>query len=311
MDTLVKAIPEHLLTLNWFELEEARALSILDDLTVELKELKGKLSPSKVHKCRVVIRRWYSIWEILEVDHWGDENYDRKVKKPLGKINKALGKLRDLDVNINFAEEYQAPLYVLSAWRKKRARIGRKMVQKIAELKPKKVAKNLAEHLSLRAYELERMLLPLPEEEIVMPASEKPFISPLEAASYQHIERFLLEAEAEAKNHAALAKTPVQLHELRLTIKRWRYLLTEFFSVTNIDLVKAQQLLGKHHDLIRLKEMVEKSARKLKGSQSQKEIAECTTRINLELTRLEDEIELVKKALPFGLRPYKVSKLIG
>ena len=42
MDTLVKAIPEHLLTLNWFELEEARALSILDDLTVELKELKGK-----------------------------------------------------------------------------------------------------------------------------------------------------------------------------------------------------------------------------------------------------------------------------
>ena len=65
------------------------------------------------------------------------------------------------------------------------------------------------------------------------------------------------------------------------------------------------------NDLIRLKEMVEKSARKLKGSQSQKEIAECTTRINLELTRLEDEIQLVKKALPFGLRPYKVSKLIG
>ena len=65
MDTLIKAIPEHLLALNWFELEETRALSILENLKVELKELKGKLSVKRVHQCRVVIRRWYSIWEIL------------------------------------------------------------------------------------------------------------------------------------------------------------------------------------------------------------------------------------------------------
>lgn len=310
MDTLIKAVPEHLLSLNWFELEEARALSIFEELKVELKGLKKKLNGKRVHQARVVIRRWYSIWEILEADNWQDKRYLKKVGAPLSRINKELGRVRDLDVNIDLAEDFQAPLELLASWRKKRNRRALEAEKEIKKLQAGKIAKELAEHLSRRAYELERLLVPLPEDqESEGPSVSRPFQSPLEEASYHHIDRFLNQCEDEARELASRDLDAEELHELRLIIKRWRYLLTEFFSLTNIELVRAQQLLGRHHDLIRLRQAIEKYAQKHENqSQSSKD---CQNRITLELSRLEDEIARVKQELPYGLRPYMVSTLIG
>lgn len=307
-ETLTRAVPEHLLALNWFELEEARALAILSELESELKELKGKLTVKRVHACRVVIRRWYSIWEILEQDNWSDEIYLRKVARPLSRINKALGRLRDLDVNLGDAESYDCPPEILAKWRNKRAKLARKVTRKIKEQKPRKVAKQLAEHLSRRAYEIERLLLPLPGEEISMDGAEKPFTSPLEAASYHHIERFLKESEEEARSKARLADSAEGLHDLRLCVKRWRYLLTEFFGLTNIELVRAQQLLGKHHDLTRLTVKIRAACGKKDKAPA---IGPCIGRIEDDLTAIEADLEQIKRSLPYGLRPYKLSTLIG
>ncbi|HNM48654.1 MAG TPA: CHAD domain-containing protein [Candidatus Obscuribacter sp.] len=328
MSTLVKAVPEHLLNLNWFELEEARALSVYEELSGSLGGINHKLSPKLVHELRVVIRRWYSIWEILELDNWQDKYYEKKIKSPLEKINKHLGGLRDMDVNIELAADFQAPSLLIASWRKKRAKLRRKAAQAIQELKPGKIDRRLAEHLSRRAYELERLLIPLPEDQgKKTPSITYPFKSPLEKASYHHIDVFLLDCEAEAKTMAARELSAEELHELRLVIKRWRYLLTEFFGVSNIELVRAQQLLGRHHDLVRLKEALlkyekkreRKPARDCKKRELSKEqlaeqkskLSECLSRVSLELNRVDDEIKRVKQELPYGLRPYRVSPLIG
>lgn len=313
MDTLIKAVPEHLLSLNWFELEEARALSIFEELKVELKSLKKKLNNKRVHQARVVIRRWYSIWEILEADNWQDKRYVKKIGTPLSLINKELGRVRDLDVNIDLAEDFQAPLELLAAWRKKRNKRALAAEKRIKKLSAGKIAKDLAEHLSRRAYELERLLVPLPEDqESEGPSVSRPFQSPLEEASYHHIDRFLNDCEDEARELASRKLDAEELHELRLIIKRWRYLLTEFFSVTNLELVRAQQLLGRHHDLIRLRQAIEKYSQKTEGQGGNtKNSQDCQNRITLELARLEDEITRVKQELPYGLRPYMVSTLIG
>lgn len=328
MSALVKAVPEHLLNLNWFELEEARALSVYEELSRSLSDIKNKLSPKLVHELRVVIRRWYSIWEILELDNWQDKYYEKKIAGPLEKINKHLGRLRDLDVNIELAADFQAPVLLLTAWRKKRAKLRRKAAEAIEELKPGKIERRLGEHLSRRAYELERLLIPLPEDQgKKTPSITYPFQSPLEKASYHHIDVFLLDCEAEAKNMAQKDLSAEELHELRLVIKRWRYLLTEFFGLSNIELVRAQQLLGRHHDLVRLKEALlkyekkqeGKPARALKKRELSKEqaadqktkLTESLSRVSLELNRVDDEIKRVKLELPYGLRPYRVSPLIG
>lgn len=303
MDTLTKAIPEHLLSLSWFDLEEERALSVLSDLESELKGIHKKLSPKRVHQARVVIRRWYSIWEILSADNWQDNEYEKSVGLRLGKFNKNLGKLRDIDVNIAMAKQFQAPIEFVLMLEKRRSKIEAKLYKKITKVKVKKILRGIEEHLSRRAYELEKMLDPLPEDDI-----DGPIL--LDGAAYPHIDAFLKEQEEETKELSRRARTEQELHKLRLTIKRWRYLLTEFFGVTNLILVEAQSDLGKHHDLTRLR--TELTAFENKSRESRKKsINECHERIKLELKRLEEDFLALVDKLPYGLRPYKVSTLIG
>lgn len=313
MNTQVKAAPEHLLMLNWFELEETRALSVLEEMQAALKLIDEKLSPRRVHEVRVVIRRWYSVWDILKVDNWRDHRYDKKVGKPLTKLNKALGRLRDLDVNIELATAFHAPTVLLSHWRRLRNKRRRKVAEKLASLKAKRIGKELAEHLSRRAYEIERLLIPLSEDE-ERSATANHTLSPLAKSSYHHLAAYLERCEEEARVMASQHLSYEELHELRLIIKRWRYLLAEFFGLTNLELVKVQQLLGKHHDLVRLREEIENFEKKqnshLSGDEKKK-LKQTTSRITLELARLDDVIEKLKPELPYGLRPYRLSQLIG
>lgn len=304
METLTKAIPEHLLSLSWFDLEEERALSVHADLKAELKGIHKKLSAKRVHQARVIIRRWYSIWEILSADNWQDPQYEKSVELRLSKFNKNLGKLRDIDVNISMAKQFQAPSEFVIMLEKRRAKLEKKLHKKITKPKVKKILWGIEEHLSRRAYELEKMIDPLPEDGEL----DGPLL--LDGAAYPHIDSFLRQQEEETKNLSERARTEQELHKLRLTIKRWRYLLTEFFGVTNLVLVEAQQDLGKHHDLTRLRAELSLFENKCRESRRQS-IQECHERIKLELKRLEDEFIMLVHKLPYGLRPYKVSTLIG
>src|SRR5262249_28091182 len=82
--------------------------------------------------------------------------------------------------------------------------------------------------------------------------------SSLECA-YEHLEPYLVHLEGLTRETEMKAFTPAQLHELRIEIKSWRYFLTEFFGLTNLQIVKAQQLLGKVHDIDRMLEILDDS----------------------------------------------------
>jgi CHAD domain-containing protein len=113
---------------------------------------------------------------------------------------------------------------------------------------------------------------------------------------------FLEATERVAHEQAKSANTDEELHQLRLSVKRWRYILAEIFGLTNLELVLAQQLLGKHHDLTLLKEALEATSNKLKAKNIVG-LEEAQSRLVLELRSLTEEIIPLKDNLPYGLRP--------
>jgi CHAD domain-containing protein len=117
---------------------------------------------------------------------------------------------------------------------------------------------------------------------------------------------FLEMTEKSAWLLALEAKSDEELHELRLFIKRWRYILAEFFGLTTLELVKAQQLLGKHHDLTRLLHQLNLEVERL-GTQKCHGADQARSRISLELAKVLDDIKPVIANLPYGLRPHTVS----
>lgn len=284
--------PEHLLTYSWLDQEEASALGVLRDL--EKVKLEGKrLKPARVHASRVALRRWSSVWEILGSDGWEDSFYKQKIEGRLKKLNKALGALRDLDVNLELGKNYSLPEAVLTSWTKRRKKLTQRVTEKVAEQRPKKLIADLKMHIGRRFFTL--------EYELKAKAGKTQ-----EDSAFEHMGAFLEMTEKSAWLLALEAKSDEELHELRLFIKRWRYILAEFFGLTTLDLVKAQQLLGKHHDLTRLLHQLNLEVERL-GTQKCHGADQARSRISLELAKVLDDIKPVIANLPYGLRPHTVS----
>jgi len=284
--------PSHLITVSWLSQEEGRAIVVMRDLEQSLTKVHKRLTTRRVHETRVVLRRWYSIWDILSLDRWQDEEYEKRIGSTLKAVNKLLGSLRDLDVNIAHAKEYSLPEAVIAHWSSKRKRLAQKVSKKIAKLKVVKAVNALKTYIGRKAYELEQYLA-FSEDELKLSIND---------SAYHHMVGFLEATERVAHEQASHAVADEELHELRLSIKRWRYILAEFFGLTNLELVQAQQILGKHHDLTLLKEELEKTADKL-GSANMEGLKEARSRLVLELTALAEEVKPLKDNLPYGLRP--------
>ena len=119
-------------------------------------------------------------------------------------------------------------------------------------------------------------------------------------SAYEHLEQSLEALEMKAAEALRTARTVEDLHNLRLDVKSWRYLLEEFFGVSCTGLYKAQQLLGRLNDVDRLRLfLLECSGPGINES------------IELLLIRREEllsEWSTVKDSLPFGFRPENVSR---
>ncbi len=250
--------PPHLREQAWLELEQKTALSIYEDVEKVLKKL-AKAKPGKepapklVHETRVVLRRWESIWTVLERDGWNEKKFWKRTGNPLRKIHKLLGQARDWDVNLELADEYALPDSVKKVFKKERARASTKVAKRLEKVKVKRLAKDLL-----------KFLLKRPQQIAVKHAGS----SKLFQSAYSHLEPLLAEQEDTARALEAHAHTPSELHELRLVVKAWRYLLADFFGLTNIELVRAQQLLGKLNDLERLSQLVGAIAAQDAGDQA-------------------------------------------
>src|SRR5262249_37550434 len=118
---------------------------------------------------------------------------------------------------------------------------------------------------------------------------------PMESA-FNHIDTYILAQEDMVRELEARAQTPEQLHELRLGVKRWRYMLTEFFGLTTLQLVRAQQILGRLHDLDRISDLLD---------------GNCPDDVRLRLEdqrrQLLQDFSLIRQCLPYGLRPLWLS----
>lgn len=279
--------PPHLREQAWLELEQKTALAIYEDVENVLKKLaKAKLgkepAPKLVHETRVVLRRWESIWTVLERDGWNDKKFWKRTGNPLRKLHKLLGQARDWDVNIELADEYALPDSVRKVFKKERAKASAKVAKRLAKVKVKRLAKDLL-----------KFLLKRPQQIAVKHAGS----SRLFQSAYSHLEPLLAEQEDTARALEAHAHTPSELHELRLVVKAWRYLLADFFGLTNIELVRAQQLLGKLNDLERLSQLVGAIAAQDAGA------TRAMIKLQEQKLKLLSDFDTLRISLPFGLRP--------
>ncbi|MDP3507890.1 MAG: CHAD domain-containing protein [Candidatus Melainabacteria bacterium] len=292
MSSKIKHAPEHLIGVSWLSQEESRALHVMRDIEKSLGKAHKKLTLNRVHEIRVVLRRWYSIWDILCLDRWQDDQYEKRIGRTFKELNKQLGKLRDIDVNIALAKEYSLPEAVILLWVKKRKRLTKVVGKKIGKLKLHRAVNSLKTYMARKAHELAQHLA-FDKDELKLSIND---------SAYHHMVGFLEATERVAHEQAKSAITDEELHQLRLSVKRWRYILAEFFGLTNLELVLAQQLLGKHHDLTLLKEALESTADKL-GNKRIIGLEEAKSRLVLELRSLNEEIVPLRDSLPYGLRP--------
>jgi len=200
------------------------------------------------------------------------------VRKPLKKLLSLLGELRDTDVNLETGSNLGCSEETMELWLDQRERLKGKSEKYIRKLDIKRLLKYARQYLLEHAEQVEKRTPPK--------KARKP--------AFEHLDQHLTNAENEVRHLAHSAESPEELHKLRLGIKRWRYLLTEFFGLTNLELVRAQQILGQIHDLDRLTPLLRTNARDEQPLR------------NLEETRkkLLIEINHMRARLPYGLRPH-------
>lgn len=276
-----RRVPPHLDGSPWLTFEQQRALNIYDDLSRSLRRLSKKPSAERVHEARVVLRRWDCIWDVLEADGWSTKKYAKEVGKELKKIRHLLGTLRDCDVNIEVAESLEVPKEIIEKWQADRKFIARKTKKKLKNLDVDNLLKRLSTFLLKRPEKLRHHF-----EENGESGSE---------SAYTHLEPFVRNQEEIGRKLASSAQSAEELHALRLSIKAWRYLLAEFYGLTNLQLVRAQQILGKLNDLHRVETLLAESKTPLAN--------EALSKSNEQREKLLDDFTQFRESLPYGLRP--------
>lgn len=274
------AVPPHL-GVSWVNHELTAAKLAFKDLRRELKALKKKVSADRVHSSRVTLRRWLSVWNVLRQDGWQTEQYKSRIGKPLRRLQKLLGQTRDLDVNIEWGKKLGCSKSLLKQWAKEREKAQAELEEYVDEKDIGKILDRLSEFLPKQAAKIKAGL----------PRAKS------DQSAYHHIELYLVQQESVVREQAEGAHTAEEFHQLRLSIKRWRYLLTEFFGLTNLELVRAQQLLGQLHDLDRLTPVLVHDEDEEKALQNLKERRK----------QLLNQIEQMRHRLPYGLRPEIIS----
>lgn len=277
------SVSPHLGKTNWLDFEYQTITNLSANLVVELDRLVSKTTTKRVHEARVMLRRWFSVWKFMKKDGWGSDDFERHVEGKLRKLLKKLGKLRDWDVNTQAASDLGVPQSARKMWKTKRETIRRKVSKTIDKLDVEEIDDQLKAHLAEQYSGLKRHTAKTRNKSIA-------------ESAYERIEAHLGKQEELVRKLEAKAKTTEELHDLRLEIKRWRYILTEFFGLTNMELQKAQQCLGKLNDFNRLRILLSDT-----GNQKAK----------LKLEKLCQEYRkkfgAIRHELCYGLRPYVAS----
>lgn len=278
-------IPPHLAALTWVVFERDTAFTVWDGLERELFQLSRKVSEKRVHDTRIALRRWNSVWQVLKRDGFESKKFAKRVDKKLQKLLKVLGEARDCDVNVELGDKVGVTKETLDKWRKEQKVLSRAAKRYVEALDVDQVVKDFDKCLNRRARKLSRQLFET---------------SYGQETAYQHMERYLVEQERVVFDMERTAKTPEELHQLRLGIKAWRFLLAEFFGLTSIGLYMTQQDLGRFNDLTRIGELIKDLPEESKASEAIKKLNEKNMK----------DFAKSRKQLPYGLRPMVLTPLI-
>jgi CHAD domain-containing protein len=286
---MVAFVPPHLEGIGWLKYESDTALSLCDQISKELSRLVERVSVKRVHEARVVLRTWDSVWEVLKQDHWQSKRYEKNLGKRIHSLRGLLGRLRDWDVNIEIGKSHKLPQYVLDKWSKKRERVHKKVRSHLKKWNVQRLGDDLRSYVKKRRKKIKAKL-------------KKSFVR---ESAYVHLDLYLTSQEEMAKDLAIQAESVEDLHMLRLCIKGWRYLLTEFFGVTNLQLVRAQQLLGKVNDIERVLSLLRETKIGPAKRTPERAIRELEEQKQIYLNDFEE----FRYNLPYGLRPAIVSSI--
>lgn len=268
----------HLEEISWidFELEVAQNLS--RGLSDELNKLKHHVNKERVHKSRVALRRWFSIWQVLKRDGWESKKFVKKILKPLRKLLRKLGAIRDMDINIDLGKRLGCPRALLKTFLKKRRKARAAVEDIIKKMDLPELLEKMNEYLQKQAHRLTG-------------AITKTSAQDLSAAT--HFDDYIGNHEKLVEKLVYRANSPKALHELRLAVKQWRYLLTECLSLSNKELVMMQDCLGEIHDL----DSFQLTLEKMEASQR------ILRRLKRSRRRHMQAFFLQRYRLPYGLRP--------
>jgi CHAD domain-containing protein len=270
-------VPPHMAKTNWVKHEARSAKSAFKDVKTECRKLDKKISEKHVHDTRVALRRWFSVWRVMRSDGWQTKKCKKQLISPLKQLQSLLGELRDVDVNMELGRKLGCTEDLINTWTGRRRQLKAEIEEFVETHDISRILKRLSRYLKKRGRQVESKL----------PSAKS------SQSAFDHLELYLLHQESVVREEAESAQTPEELHQLRLSIKRWRYLLTEFFGVTHLELVKAQQLLGQLHDLDRLTPVLVHAENQYQA----------LTQLKLRRDQLLKDIEEMRTRLPYGLRP--------
>lgn len=279
--TIYCQAPSYLQDIPWLDFELSRARELVSALKKQLKRLQKKTTVDQVHDTRVALRRWDCIWQILQADGWESAKFKQGQGRRLKRLLKVLGELRDWDVCLELGAEYSLSGSCLKAWKKNRRLACRKVSRTLAGLEVDHLDEELNTYLQKRCAKLKR---------------RHRQTSWVYTSAFDHLIVYLRQREQLAEQLESTASTSKELHRLRLAIKNWRYFLTEIFGLTNLELVKSQQYLGKIHDLEHLEKLLSGQTEFL-----------ALTKIRSEKKQLLQEFSKLRSHLPYGLKPQEIT----
>ncbi len=263
--------------IGWISFEAAAALRLLDNLQIQLGRLDKKLSKTRVHDSRVAIRRWFAIWNILREDGWEGSKFRKQASEPLATLLTHLGKTRDMDVMLELGSQLGCKRKFLRDLDRHRAKAARELEQHLRKLSINSLIRYMHSSLQRRKLKLEKALFDT--------------LSARESIA-DHINFALEHQEQLVKSLESMLDTPKGMHEFRLGVKGWRYLLSELCGIKNEELGEAQTLLGEIHDLDTMHELLLEDGNNILALEN----------LRHKRNELLSQAQLITRQLPYGLR---------